>query len=199
MSLAFDYVLDYQTYCLHICSLGYNGKTAARTAKLVKQMETVIKRYKSEDSDPVTILSVLGQFKQACDSNGVPEGVATWLLPFSMAKSPAASITICLTPTNNYDAPLLVPRKIDGQERIYTSIETVSYLPISYAIDVVIAKAALEIELFRKYSAQTAVQLPEALKDKGLRRGDVSHKQHTKSNFLFERITMNVQEKMRVY
>lgn len=68
-----------------------------------------------------------------------------WLLPISIAKSFAASLTIRMTPINNDNAQHLLRREIEGQECIYTYIEAVNYLLNSFAADDMIAKAAAEI------------------------------------------------------
>lgn len=67
--------LDYRTYRLHNRSPRYARKFAASTSKLDKQMKRFMKPYKLADYDPVTILSFLGNFKRACDSNRVSEVV----------------------------------------------------------------------------------------------------------------------------
>lgn len=84
------------------------------------------------------------------------------------AKSSATSITIRLTPKNNDDAPLLAYQGTKGQEHIYTYIEAVNCLLNSYATADVVAKAASEIEPFKKYNNQTAVQFADARRDKAL-------------------------------
>lgn len=61
-------------------------------------MKANMKLYRFEDSDSVTKLSSLGQFKRACVSNDLSKGVAMWLLPFFMAEPPATSLTIPMTP-----------------------------------------------------------------------------------------------------
>lgn len=76
VNVAFVDALKYETYRLHDKSPSYDGKKAARTAKLAQRMETITKPYKFDDADPVTVLSFLGKFKRACDSNGVSEWVA---------------------------------------------------------------------------------------------------------------------------
>lgn len=90
---AFAYDIDYRTYRFYNYSQKYNVKMAARTAKLAKRVETIIKPYKFENLDPVTILLFLGQFKRASDSSGILEEIAMWLFPFYMAKPTAPSLT----------------------------------------------------------------------------------------------------------
>lgn len=63
---------------------------AARTAKLAKRMETIRQPYVFDDRNPVAILSFLGQFKKACDSNGVSKDASMWLLQFYLSKASGA-------------------------------------------------------------------------------------------------------------
>lgn len=60
-TVAFAYVLNYKIYVLQNPSINYNGKFAARLAKLAMRMGTLMKPYRFEDDDPVTILSFLFQ------------------------------------------------------------------------------------------------------------------------------------------
>lgn len=68
-NVAFTDDVNYSTYGLRNCSQKCYEKLAARTAKLAKHMETIMNAYKFEDLGPVAILSVLWQFKGACDYN----------------------------------------------------------------------------------------------------------------------------------
>lgn len=86
--------VDYRTYRIHNRSQKYNEKMTARTAKLANRTKAIMKPYKFEASYPVTILFFLWQSKRPYDSNGVSEWVAMWLLPFFIAKSLAATLTI---------------------------------------------------------------------------------------------------------
>lgn len=94
VNIALADAVDYSTYRLRNRFQKHKGKKAARTAKLAKIMETIMKPYKVDDSDPVTILSILGQSERACDSNGISEKVAMCLSPSFTARPPAASLTI---------------------------------------------------------------------------------------------------------
>lgn len=98
------------------------------------------------------------QFKRVCDSNGDSKSIAMWLLPFFMAESPAASVNIHLTSRKNVDASAIISRKIERQERICSYIEIVIYPRDAFPTGNVIVKEVLEIELFKMYSNQTAVQ-----------------------------------------
>lgn len=89
-------------------------------AKLDRRMDTIINPCRFGDSNPVATVSFLKQFLRAYDSNQASEGVAKWLLPFLVAKSPVALLSILLTPTKDVDASALVRRKIEIQKHIYT-------------------------------------------------------------------------------
>lgn len=131
-----------------------------------------MKQFRFDDSNPVTVLSFMGQFKRSYDFDGVYEGAAMRLLPFFMDEYPAASLTVCVTPRIDVDAPAIVHREVEGYVRIYAQVEAVNYLLNSYATDDVIKKAASDIELFKKVFIQTSIQFLEALKNEALRIGD---------------------------
>lgn len=115
--------LDYRTYRPHKRSLRYNGKMATGMAKMAKRVESIMKPYRFNASNPVTVLSYLRQYKRACDSNEVLERVAMWALPFFMAKPPAVFLIIRLTPIIGVQALVIVGQEFVGQERIYTHFE----------------------------------------------------------------------------
>lgn len=141
--------VKYKTYRLHSRSQKYSGKMAARTSKVEKRMDTIMKPYKFENSDPVTKLSFLGQFKIAIDSNSVSEGVEMWLLTSFTARSPAASLTIWMTPSKDHENKLDGRRGVEVLEQIYAYVEATNYLLKSYVADDVIAKALTGIEALK--------------------------------------------------
>lgn len=124
--------------------------------------------YKIDDADPISVLSFLGQVERACDSNGVSEKVAMWLLQFSIKKFQAASLTIRLTRKQGDDIPNMMDRGRDEQERIHTYIEAVNYLLRSYATDDAKARASSKTESLKKLTHQNAVQYAKVLKNKSL-------------------------------
>lgn len=101
-----------------------------------------------------------------------------------MAKSPAASLNIHLTPKTNIDIPAVVRCEIEGQACIYTCVALVNYIRTSNVTDDVIAKPTLEIGSSQKFLNPTAVQIAEALRHMALQCGDVFSKQRTKSRFV---------------
>lgn len=58
----------------------------------------------SDYTDKVTVLSLLGPFESARDSNGLSKSVAVSLLPLLIAKTSEVSLTIRLTSRKNGDA-----------------------------------------------------------------------------------------------
>lgn len=74
----------------------------------------------------------------------------------------------------------------------------VSYLPYSYDIDNVIAKAVTEIETLKQRSAQTVLRFAKPLKDKTLRCANAFCEQRTKSVF-GEGQPLNGRENIRMY
>lgn len=63
-NIVFANAVNYETPLLLNRSEKYNKKSTAGAAKLAKRMESVVKRYESEDSDRATILFFSGQFKK---------------------------------------------------------------------------------------------------------------------------------------
>lgn len=100
-------------YRLHKRSHRYDVNMAAHTAKLAKRMVTIMKPYRFDDGNSVAV-SFLGQFKRADDSNGLSEDVAMWILPYVMAKSPIAFVTILLNPRKEVNSPAIACQKIEG-------------------------------------------------------------------------------------
>lgn len=80
------------------------------------------------------------QFKRGSDSNEISENVAMCLLIFVVAKSPEASLITRLTLKIDIGAPTIDHRGMEGQERIYATVQVVIYLLNSYATDDVVAK-----------------------------------------------------------
>lgn len=121
-----------------------------------------------------------------------------WNLAFFTAKSPSASLIICLTPRKVVGAPATIHRGIEEQERIYTLEQMVSYLVKAYAAEDVIETAASEIESFKKLPNYASVKFAKALRHKALQCGDAFSEQRTRSIFM-EYLPLNVREKIRMY
>lgn len=68
-------VVNYKTYHLfeklHTCK----GEMDARMGKYSKHMETLKEANKSDYKELIRVLRFLAQFKRACGSNGVSEGM----------------------------------------------------------------------------------------------------------------------------
>lgn len=64
VNVTFADAVNYSTNWLYNRSQKYNEKMEAWTAKPAYRMETIMKPYKCRDSNQVTILSFLGQFRE---------------------------------------------------------------------------------------------------------------------------------------
>lgn len=107
---------------------------------------------------------------------------------------------IRLTLTKYVDVRATVCREIEGQDGINTNREAVDYLLISLATDKVITKAATEIDSFKKFPNQTAVQFFEALKAKGHGTSLWRHILLTAQNEIFgESLPLNVRDSIHMY
>lgn len=106
---------------------------AACTGKYAARMETLMKAYKFDDKEPITILSILADFKRACDSNGVFEGIALWLLPAFIRDKPAFSLTVWMASHEDDEATHRPPKA--GEKQMTTFVEHNKFLLKFYATD----------------------------------------------------------------
>jgi hypothetical protein len=60
---------------------------AGRLTSLVKKIRLSL-RESFDGSDPLSILTFLSSFKHGCDSGGISEGAATYLLPYFLEGAP---------------------------------------------------------------------------------------------------------------
>lgn len=84
--VAFIYEIDNKIYRLHNFVVRSASTKTAPTAKLANCMETFKKPRKIQDPNSMTIIFFVSQFKRSCDSDGVSEVAAIWLLQFFMTK-----------------------------------------------------------------------------------------------------------------
>lgn len=63
----FQNVVTYKTYRLLGKLQTHNGKMATHTGRYVKRMKTLMKIYKLEDKNPITVFRFLAQIKRTCD------------------------------------------------------------------------------------------------------------------------------------
>lgn len=153
--------------------------------------------YKLKNSDSAIKLSFQGWLERACDSSGVSEGLAMWLLNFFVVESPAALLTICLKPKIDRVDYWEGRRGVEKRERIYVFVEAANYLLNFDATNNVVAIAITKIEAFKQRPGRTTMSFIEALKDKALRREDTFYEQQTMSIFV-KGLTLNVRNIMRI-
>lgn len=78
----FEEELNYRTYCLSDKSSNYVVEVPQSVDKWAKSLQVQMKMQIFDSFDPVSILSFLSAFKLACDTSGVNEGAALWLIGF---------------------------------------------------------------------------------------------------------------------
>lgn len=116
------------------------------------------------ESDLVTLLFILGQFKRPCDCNRKLQYSAISLLPFLKANYPAASWPIHLT-WSTADDSAIVHRGVQRQKRTHIYVEKIIYSLSSYKTNHGITKESSGLQSFKKLPNQAAVQIAETLKD----------------------------------
>lgn len=122
----FQSVFNYKKYHLLHKSQTYNKKRAARVGKYAKRMKTLTKAYKFDDRDAIRILGFLAEFKRACGSYGVYEGMALWILATLMKDRPASSLTVQIT-SHKDDGTTHRLRKTD-EEQNFMYVEAVNFI-----------------------------------------------------------------------
>lgn len=83
----FKAAVYYRTYGLADTLLKYGRTVQKNVVKMAKRMTACMKPH---TFDPVVSISTFGSvknFKLACDSNGIPKGVATWSFSFFIKES----------------------------------------------------------------------------------------------------------------
>lgn len=66
---------------------------ASKMGKYFNRMKTLMKTYKFDDKASISVLRAFVQFKGACDSNEVSEGMALSVMPNFMTYNRASSFT----------------------------------------------------------------------------------------------------------
>lgn len=86
----------------------YNSKVASGVAKFARKIRTRKKKTDFDEIDPSSILAFLNEQLDVCDSIGIEDEVATWLVCYSMKQSASSAVEalllqkkICATELHN--------------------------------------------------------------------------------------------------
>lgn len=104
--------LNHQVYHLSNCLLRFSKNLAARTPKSLMGMETIIKLSELENAKLLTVCFFQTKRKRAVKSNNVLDGVALWLLLFSMAECHSTLQKMFQTLKKNQDAMTAILNRI---------------------------------------------------------------------------------------
>lgn len=137
-----------------------------------------MKAYKFDNKNPITVLPFLAQFKRACDSNRVSEGMPLCIVPTFMKDGPVSSLTVEI---NLYEDDGTTHRLLKaGEKQISTFVEDFNFLIKSYTTESNIAKATLEIAALRKTPIETSVKFVDVLRTTVVRCGNAYSEKSTK-------------------
>lgn len=132
---------DYSTYRLKNKSQRYNSKIASNITKLIKMLRWQLKETDFEEKISISILFVLKEFRDVCDSIGIHEKVATWLVFYFMKRQALPSLEA-----------LLSPRKVrlarPPDERLSRHFKVANYWLTTYETDDIIVQAIEESEFY---------------------------------------------------
>ena len=73
--------VDYRTYRLVNTSPAYNNAMSKKVHSYIRSLGTQLAQTKFDPSNGIGVLAFLTNFKRACDSIAIHEGIAMWLLP----------------------------------------------------------------------------------------------------------------------
>lgn len=82
MQESFEKAVYYRSYRLKNKSQRYNPKIVPKVTKLVKKLRSQLKETNFDKMDPISKLTFLKEFRDACHSIEIREGVSTWLVVF---------------------------------------------------------------------------------------------------------------------
>lgn len=92
MQKSFVKAMDYSTYRLKKNFQRYNSKIASKLAKLVKKPRSQLRKTDFDEMDPTSISVFLKEFRDACDSIGIQEGIAKRFVSYFMKKPVSSSL-----------------------------------------------------------------------------------------------------------
>lgn len=188
---SFREALDYRTYRLRKRSQHFNGHVASNVAKFVKRLRSQLKETEFDESDPISVLAFLKEFRDACDSIGVHEGVAMWLFPHFMKKPASSSLSARLSSRKSKSSGL-------HDERLSSYVEVVNFMLATYATDDVIARAVKTLENYKQLPGMAPTDFAKRLYTKALRCGMVYEEKRVKSLFV-EGLEDAVCDNVRLY
>lgn len=136
-------VVNYKLFHLLEKLQTYNEKMAVRAGTYATRMETLMKTYRFDGNDLITILRFLAQFERARDSNRVSEDTTLWNVTAFMKDVPTSCLTVRMTPSKEDAATHRLPKT--SEERISTYVKAGNFLLKSYATDFNIAEATPDI------------------------------------------------------
>lgn len=158
--------LNYHTYNLVNRPQRHNGSLAARTGNYLDRMESMMKPCMFNDRDPIITRRDFDQLR-SCDSNGVPEEMALWMLH--------KFVKICARALFNNEiviigvSPDACARPRTRGYKIGTYVKAGNHLSKSYATNVTFAVTTSEIYSLSEMSNDPAIMFANAVHDKAVR------------------------------
>lgn len=120
MQESFSKVVECCTYRLKNKNQRKNSKIASKLAKLVKKLQSQLNKTDFDKMDPISNLTFLREFCDVCDSIGIHEKVATWLVSHFTTKPASSSFRARLSPEKIYATGL-------HNERLSTYVKVFNY------------------------------------------------------------------------
>lgn len=191
MQDSFTKAAHHRTYRLENKSQRYDSKILSKVAKLVNKRRSQLNETDFDEMDPISILAILKEFTDPCDSIGIHEGVATLLFPCFKKMPVSSSLEAQLSPKKRHVKGL-------HDELLSSYVEVVNFPLATYVTDDIIARAIKELESYRQPPRVSAAICAKRLYTKTFHFGIFYEEKRVKCLFV-EGLDELVCDNMRVY
>ena len=166
----FAEAFDFRTYRLELCDPDYGIQSGRRLRKKRKDVTIDMQGVTFDIKDPVAIINFLRTFKDACDANGVTEGIASRMFQYFLRGIPYKLLRKAFKSRSKDKEQRKKDRKA---YKVTTYPAIVQKFLKAYANDEVLSEAHASVIDFKKPDNQHPVTFAQKLSDRAERTGDV--------------------------
>jgi len=167
--------VDYRTYRLVNTSPAYNNAMGKKVYSYTRSLGSQLAHTKFDPSNGIGVLSFLSNFKRACDSIALHEGLAMWLIPHFVKGSTSQSLHSRITAS---------PPDVANPGKLTTYCQVVQYLLRTYATDDRISEAEMSLIHFTQGPNMSVEQYANSLQDMAEKYGNVHSEDRIKDLFI---------------
>ena len=187
----FRKALDFRNYKLVKRSQTYSRKDAERIPRWKRRMATEMEDHKFDGNDKIRVLSFLVAFRSACDTMGIHEGAAVYLITSFMSGNPQQDLKSRLELRSG---PFRGSRS--RLTKLSTYCQVINYLLGAYADNQIISRSHNDIIRMQQLPDQSPVRFKDELWKKMARCGPV-YSQETMTHYFVEGLNENIRNLVR--